>query len=272
MFPWMPMARRATVAADPIAVSLWAKLVAWWEYEDITVSTPNGNTIFDSHIGGHNFSTPDTVRTAFADTTNEKIGNVSLKRVGNVLHKIFIPRSNTTFDFGDTSFSIAGWFRVDADTSFGFLVGRFYSATGERSYVLDARLASAGVHNAQWTVSGNGTSSTNVSISSAFGSSAEWAFLVAQHDAVADQIRLSKNAGTETSASFSGGVYASSPANFALGMQVKNNTTGNTDFYGNNSYDGTAVFSDVLTADERSWLYNSGAGRTYAELKTASGN
>lgn len=87
-----------------------------------------------------------------------------------------------------------------------------------------------------------------------------WYFLVAWHDSVANTLNAQANDGAVDSTAHSAGVFAGT-AKFLLG-----NRDG-----GTNYWDGVirrvGFWKRVLTANERTWLYNGGVGRTIQEIR-----
>jgi len=89
-----------------------------------------------------------------------------------------------------------------------------------------------------------------------------WYFINAWHEAAANTCSIQVNDGAPNSANETAGEnVADTAANLRIGAQ---DTTEASFFDG--LIDEAAFYKRVLTAAERTWLYNSGAGRAYAEV------
>lgn len=90
-------------------------------------------------------------------------------------------------------------------------------------------------------------------------------FIVGWHDPTNDVIGIQVNDGTEDTEPHSAGIYGSGTGNFEL-----------SGFEFSNFWDGrirrVRMWRRVLTAPEKTWLYNSGTGRTYAEIVAGMGS
>lgn len=82
-----------------------------------------------------------------------------------------------------------------------------------------------------------------------------WYFVVAWHDAAADTIYLQVNNGTPSSASWTGGTQDTT-GSFVLGRYGDLAT-----FYMDGRIDQAVYWKSLVGTSDRTWLYNSGAGR-----------
>ena len=87
-----------------------------------------------------------------------------------------------------------------------------------------------------------------------------WYFVVGGYDSVNDYIWISLNAGAKVTVSQSVGCRDGT-SELNIGCRG-NHATG----YFDGLIDEAFIFDKVLSADEISWLYNSGNGRTYEDL------
>jgi hypothetical protein len=94
---------------------------------------------------------------------------------------------------------------------------------------------------------------------STFGSPAlnTWYFLVAWYDSVADTLNIQINNGTVDGKSNATGCFDSAKG-FTLGDFAFTPFDGLLDEVG--------IWKKVLSAPERTWLYNAGAGRSYTDI------
>jgi hypothetical protein len=142
----------------------------------------------------------------------------------------------------NTAFTMCGWFRVDA---IGATEAIFSTDVQFQVYVNNVGGVFFQCNGGNATVP-NGTVSANV-----------WYFFTLWADAVGNYVSI--NNGT---------VYSSlTPGNYGIKTSFRFGVDRNlaTNSLLGGSVDETAIWSRVLTADERTFLYNSGAGRTYAE-------
>jgi hypothetical protein len=201
------------------------------------------------------------------NTVTANTGKVSGAReftVGNSEH--FNTASTSDLALGaDTPFTWAGWAQNRTDFQSGTdVLGKWNSGGGnDGAYALYIKGA-----NFRYTfVIANGSSSTEVSDTTVFPSPANtWAFIVMWHDPTADKIYIQvNNDATPDEAAWSGGTLAESNP-FRLGHS---NGAFGTRWDG--LLDEWGFWKRVLTADERTWLYNSGSGRSYADIVAEAG-
>jgi hypothetical protein len=159
---------------------------------------------------------------------------------------------NTSLSMGvSQDFAIALW--VYRESSSGFQVLLSKSETDIEYAIFDTGVFSLEVYgSAGFGDVGTLTSTIPLSLNT-------WYFLVVWHDAAANTLNLSVNGSAPESIGHSAGVYDGA-GTFRLGSYV----------YGSH-FDGlldqVGIWKRLLTADEITWLYNSGAGRTYMEMR-----
>lgn len=90
-----------------------------------------------------------------------------------------------------------------------------------------------------------------------------WYFIVGWHDPNANTLNIQVNNGTPTTRSHSYGIYDGS---LSSTRQIKIGALVGYYQYMDGLMDEVSVWKRVLTADERTWLYNNGNGRTYEDL------
>jgi len=89
-----------------------------------------------------------------------------------------------------------------------------------------------------------------------------WYFVCAQYDAGANQVSIAVNNGTPATASETGGVFNGTGV-FHIGTRMSGSDS---NARMNGRIDQVGFWKRKITADEITWLYNSGNGRTYAEM------
>ena len=226
--------------------TLAVDLKAFWELGEAS------GTRMDSHTGGLDLSPVNTPGNA-AGKVGDALACVSAsdQRVSRASHADLV--------MGDIDFSICFWAYMETVGDQTFLAKS--SSGGTIEYAVHHSGGVGGVYFAVRNLANTG----NGTVLAAVGSPPEdtWFFVVAWHDSVNNFLRASLNNGTAGETSFSGGVRAST-LDFNLGRDFWDG------FKLNGRIDQVGVWKRVLTADERTYLYNAGAGRTYAEVLAAS--
>ena len=173
---------------------------------------------------------------------------------------------NPSLSTGDIDFTILMWPFLDSKANNMVIAGKFTGAGNLREFRLRY---GASADRYQFRVSPDGT---NVGMGTVeadnFGAVATGVYnsLFAWHDSILNTINLQVNAGLVDSVAYSSGSTDLASA-FNIGA----------DGSGTGPWDGRigpgAFWKRVLTAAERTWLDNSGAGRQYGELgKTGDGS
>ncbi len=161
----------------------------------------------------------------------------------------------------DTAFSFAGWALTDVDATNRVILAKGGSSgpgTGSAYYLYQSNTGGA----FSLTV-GNGSSSATVSDTSAFAFLNPpynvWHFVAVWHDPATDVLGMQIDNGTPITAAWSGGTQDEA-GNFTFGYEP------NWLLQWDGGLDEWGFWKKVLTSDERTWLYNSGNGRSYADI------
>jgi Concanavalin A-like lectin/glucanases superfamily len=216
-------------------------LQAFWELGEAS------GTRNDSH-GTNHLTDNNTV-----SSTTGKVGNAADFERDNTEYLSIA--DNAALSMGDIDFSIAGWVQFESLTADDqVLISKgdlFAYATAEFSLELTAS-------DLLRFYVGDGTASDSV-IDIVTISTATWYFFYAYHEAATNQMGISVNDGTVTTGDC-GGSYDSGLeltlgrwANFAGG-------------YHDGLLDQVGIWKRLLTPAEVTFLYNSGSGRSYAEM------
>jgi hypothetical protein len=180
-----------------------------------------------------------------------KVGNCADFVAANSEYLSIADVSQTNLDVNGTNFTIAGWLNFDANGTNEDVWGK--ADGGEASYIL-ARHSSNVFWWRVWGATGfSGGSSLTSSLTTSI---ATWYFVVCWYDG--SNIYLQVNDGTAESTGHAGGTFDSS-APFLLGITVYGQPFGGL-------MDQVGFWRRTLTATERTFLYNGGAGRSYADL------
>lgn len=170
--------------------------------------------------------------------------------------------SNSDLSLGaDEAFTWAGWAKSDDGfNDFAGIVCK--SASGQSGNDTGYRLWTNAAYRYEFSVA-NGTSTATVD-PGGYVDPTVWRFIVVDHDPVANEIGLQIDNGTRFTTSWSGGTQNESAALF-LGY----------DQFSESFWDGLldewGFWKKVLTPTERTWLYNSGSGRSYADIVAEAG-
>lgn len=226
----------ASVAASGLLTSL----ISYWTLDEASGTrvdsvTASGNDLTDNNTVTQN---PGIISNA-AQFTAANLESLS-------------KASNASLQTGDIDFTLAGWVYRD---SHGFQqpFGKRQNGTN-REYFVDTTGGSPGV--LRFQVSPDGVTASGIVTSTLPTLSlSTWYFVVAWHDSVANTLNIQVNDGTVYSASYSSGVYVGT-SQFAIGVAESGN-------YWNGRVDEVGFWKRVLTATERTNLYNAGAGVTY---------
>ena len=220
--------------ADAKRRSPWLNsLIAHWKLNE------SSGVRIDTH-GGLDLADINTVASATG-----KIANAASFIAGN--EEALVVAEGPELSMGNIDFTIAFWVWFDALAAAG-LVGKW--GTGSLEY-----LAYFDGTNIRFYVSNDGSNTVNVLNSQAIAINT-WYFVVAWHDANANTINLSVNNNTPATAAHSAGVYDGSSALFlALNEEGV--------IYLSGRLDSLSIWKRLLTASERTQLYNSGSGLDY---------
>lgn len=229
-----------TVLGGRSASPLLTNLISYWELNETS------GTRYDAH-GTNHLTDNNTVGYAAG-----VVGNAaSFVGANNEYLKV---DNNASLETGDIDFTVGGWIRLSSKAANAGMISKFSYGTRE-DYVA---YYSVTTDRLRFMV-GNGTTSHQSLSADQLGSPSldTWYFLVGWHDATANTINIQVNDGAVDSAS----------TTITLGASDLYLTFGN---YGSGYLTGyldtVALWKRVLTADERTWLYNSGAGRSYADI------
>jgi hypothetical protein len=177
--------------------------------------------------------------------------------------RIYTASTSTLTCGGDQEFTFSGWVKFNALTAYQAILGKgpIWGTGNNNEYTLF--LASGG--GLTFGVRAYGDATANTTVDGGFGapnasiSAGVWVFFSAWHDPVADTLNLQVNGGTVLSQAWSGGIASGGTQQFAIGAH------GGLGSFLNGTLDEVAFHKRVLTSNERTWLYNAGAGRTYSE-------
>lgn len=220
-------------------------LISWWEMEDTSGIRQ------DSHSSNHLSA---NVVSGSGNRTG-KVGNAFDLVFDSVNPNYLAVASNATLQTGDIDFSIAGWFLSDGAVSGNRFIIAKDNDTSAREWRLDFNDGTLRffVFDGSGNVVGQANWSSSISADT-------WYFVVAWHDATGNLVGISVNDGTPVTSATTGApaVHSGTPVTFGR--------------YGtamDGAVDEWLFAKRVLTSGERTWLYNSGNGRGYADVDVA---
>lgn len=220
---------------DPLA---WG-LVAYWRMDE------SSGTRYDA-VG--------TNHLALTYLDGQRSGKITNAALFQYTSPVYLDApSNSDLQTGDIDFTCAGWVKVYGSTGAGqYLFGKVGdNADDYKKYEFIVFTTAAGTQvgtDVSDGVSHDGSPAT-VSISTN-----TWTYVLMWHDHTANTVNLQVNDGSVQSVSYTFGSWTSTN-DFRIGGRTTRNAWASVDEVG--------FWKRVLTAGERSALYNSGSGLTY---------
>jgi hypothetical protein len=221
--------------------TLLTSLISYWKLEEASGTradavTASGNDLTDNNTVTQN---PGIIANAaqFTRVNTEYLSHAD----------------NASLSTGDIDYTVAAWVYLDSKPGNMGIIAKD-SGGANREYVLQYTNASVRF---VFTVLDTAGSTIGLVTANTFGapSTGTWYLVVAWHDSVNNLVGISVNGGTADTAATTG-VPADKTATFYIGAdQAVSNWDGRIDEVG--------FWKKVLTATERTNLYNGGAGRTY---------
>lgn len=222
-------------------MALADNLVAYWKLEE-----PSGSRA-DATGRGNDLAPTNTPGDAAG-----KIGRaLSLLSASNQ----FVSRASAAdLQGGNSDFTLTAWVNATTLAALAGVMNKWTVAGNLREYQLVYNL---GANRFRFSVSALGDTTVVSVDANNLGAPATgtWYFIVAWHDAAADTINIQVNDGVVDSQAHASGVFAST-SDFRIGLAAIGSPW-------NGLIDEAAKWNRVLTAGERTQLYNGGAGLAY---------
>lgn len=227
-------------------MALTDNLISFWSLEE------GSGTRNDSH-GTNHMADNNTVTQAVG-----KVGNAAQFTAAN--SEFLSIADNASLSTGDISYTVAAWVYIDSFTAdiMSIFTKENDGPSTEQDYIL--RYNQPGTNRFQFVTGGTG--GFNVISADNFGaaSTATWYFVVGWHNTDDDTIGIQVNNGTPNTA---GRSFV--PTDGVAGARIGGRNAGGPRLW-NGRIDQVMFAKRVWTADERTWLYNSDNGRSYAEV------
>jgi hypothetical protein len=238
----------ALLALTPVSASaqLTTSLIAYWE-----LGEASGNRA-DSH-GSNTLADNNTVTQAAG-----KVGNAADFERDNTEYLSIA--DNAALSTGDIDVTMCAWVYFESLAMGAGQIRQIISKEGasDGEYYL---FYDSTADRLTFTVYGAAAYGSGAGVSWGSAPSATtWYFVCGWHDATANTITIQVDNGTPLSTSHAAGIFDSNGA-FRLGL---NSAAQSMD----GLIDQVGFWKRVLTSDERSFLYNSGNGRSYADVVT----
>lgn len=227
--------------APGTVIRLADSLVSYWKLDETS----------GSRIDSHNANDLTDVNTV--TSTTGIIGNAATYVAAN--SEYLSLASNALVQTGNIDFTFAAWAKLATTGSPRPIVSKYDNVNSKREYLLFADQTTTRF---RFIVSPDGTAITSVIYFSS-PSTAIWYFLVVWHDSVADTVNLQIDNGLIATAPYTSGVFASD-AEFQIGGAQ---SSSGVPIYMDGDIDEVVFWKRILTSDERTDLYNAGAGRSY---------
>jgi len=225
-------------------------LAAYWQLGEAS------GTRADSHTNGENLTDNATVTQADGVGAGQKAAQFTLLNSEYLSHA-----DDDVLDTGDIDFTIAGWVYLDSTPAdVMYIASKGLSATPTLEYRLMWDPGAGLFVFDSWAPDLGSRDRANAST---YGSAptATWAYVVAWRDKTAGKVRIQVNNGTVDEANITV-IPAAGNGPFNLGRDAYSSAN-----YWDGRLQAFGFWKRVLTAAERTWLYNSGtSARTYADL------
>lgn len=223
-------------------------LEAWWAHDEAGTGSRA-----DSHTGG------ETLTNNNAATAGGALVGAAATDFDTASNQ-YLSRAYADFPVFGGSYTVCGWFMLDSIDATRRIVTVYSATAGARAFLFQVGATNIPIF-ATYNSSGVGAGTATWGSSVA---TATWYFFAFWHDDAGDTVNLRLDNGSPVSTATTSEPNASPTADFVIG-QYQGASSGGMD----GVIDEVCVYSRVLTTDEIDWLYNSGAGRAYAETEEA---
>ncbi len=230
-------------------MALTDNLMAYWELEE------SSGTRNDAHSTNH-LTDNNTVLSGTG-----KVGTAADFEYDNSEYLSIVDNANLSV--GNIDFSIAAWVKLESKP---VVKGSIVLKEGSNDLEYSLRWNPSNDRFEFIVTSGAGFANSTGIAADTFGAPAlaTWYFVVAWHDATADTINIQINNGTADSTTYGLGSY-NSAAPFGIGGMSAYPE------YFDGLIDQVGFWKKVLTTGDKTSLYNSGNGLSYAALSSAGG-
>lgn len=170
-----------------------------------------------------------------------------------------------SMSFGDTDFQICVWVNLETNTAGKGVIAKWHSTGSQREWMLRATNAAGGSFQFFVSDDGTGTSASVTETTVGSPSLATWYFVIAYHDATANEIGISVTPSSSGTLNAFDTVSHSTGTHTGTGdLEVgRYNASTSSDLDG--IVDELVIFSARLTSLNEAWIFNGGSGRAYSD-------
>lgn len=240
-------AQTTAVTANTLTLSL----VAYWKLDESSAgSAPvtRNDSVGTSHLADNG-------------TTASAAGKIGLAPLFVTADQTYLQVNDSdTLSAGDIDFTVCLWAKLTVNTAYCDLINKYNNyGTGNREWSISFNRDGSVPANNRFVivVSANGSATTTLLASSGgLPDVGTWYFIAAWHNKTTDKIYISVNNGTVDEVAHAGGIFAgNSPVTLGALPAASR--------YGACNMDEVGIWKRLLTADERTALYNGGGGNTH---------
>jgi hypothetical protein len=224
-------------------MALTDSLISFWELEEAS-----GTRVDSVVTSGNDLADNNTVTQAAG-----KVGNAAQFTAAN---SEYLSRAdNASLSTGNIDFTFALWVNLASNAAAQAFIDKSDNATWEYEIFFSVAANRLAFYVENALSGGDTVTADNLGAPSI----STWYFIVAWYDSVNDLLNIQVNNGTADSVSHTDGARDSAHA-FRMGAQ------GGVTNFTNGLIDQVGFWKRVLTAQERTDLYNGGNGLSYAEI------
>jgi len=216
-------------------------LVSWWKLDEAS------GTRSDSHGTNHLTANNSPL------SATGKVSNAAQFVAASSQYLTIA--NNASLQTGDISFSFLFWYKPST-VGRQLLLGKSTTAAGNTEYYFELKASSI----MRFGIAQNVTPYVIDADAHGVLSIDTWYFIAGWHDSAGDTVNIQINNGAINTLAHTLGVTIFGN-NVSIGRLGEYNS-----LYANGLIDEVAFYKKALTASERTWLYNAGAGRTYGDL------
>lgn len=233
--------------ADLTTLGMTTNFTGGWEFGDGAIGR-------DSHT--NNLHT-----TCFGGAYTQPVGAVgNAVTLVSASSQYMARNSEALLQMGDIDFTLCAWAKFTGAVAANEIFGKDNNVAGQREYNLNYSTVS----NVFMITAFRAGDTQIFGPATAFGAASVgvWYFVVGWHDAAANTLNIQVNNSAVTSTATGGSLQAASGAQFQIGARQYSTSR----IFWNGDIDQAMIWKRILTEDERTYLYNGGAGRSYAQV------
>ena len=223
----------------------WTKFRGYWNLDEA-----GGSNAIDSTANGNELV--------------ETLGTIESTEGGRDLElgetEYFAIADNASLSFADVEMTFGIWGKLESQATTQYIMSKYDRGIDQRAYAL---VYVTGADRYVLYIDDNGTGATSVTANN-YGAvpATTKAFIMGWHDPVANKIYISVNNGAANEAAHAGGILDNT-APFAIGTTFDNTAA---ELWLDGIVWSGFVYAGLMTAGEKTWLYNAGVPRKWSEI------